>query len=155
MDIKEIKLKDVRSDDNLWEAFQKLRHRETLDQWQDEAIVRFTDMFCTCTLCPAMASEKAVEIAEKVNWHGHSNSCKKAGPGCRFLFPRFPLAATIFIDITKETPEAEKMEDEQIFWILKRVTHVLVEEVDGKMNISPKVKEIMDNFNKKNETNPQ
>ncbi len=82
VDLKEIKLKNVRSDTTLWEAFQKLRHRETLDEWQSEAIEMFTDMFSTCTLCPAVAGTVAVEIAKEVNWHGHSNSCKKNGPLC-------------------------------------------------------------------------
>ncbi len=152
VDLKEIKLKGVRSDRNLCEAFQKLRYGQTLDEWETEAIEKFTDMFCTCTLCPAVAGEEAVRIAKKVNEHGHSKSCKKAGPQCRFLFPRFPLGRTTFIDITQEFPDTEQLSEADRVSILKKVTGVLVEEENGKMVVSKKVKDIMSKFNKEGET---
>ncbi len=71
---------------------------------------------------------------------------------CRWLFPRFPLGETTFIDITKEIPDDEKLPEADRVLILERVTNVLVEEENGKMVVSRKVKDIMSQFKKEKET---
>ena len=87
----------------LQEAYRKLRKSEPLQQYEKTALEKFTDAFVTCTRCVTVAGEEAVRIAEEVNWHSHSSSCKKGGRRmCRWKFPRFPLARTIFVDANSE-----------------------------------------------------
>ena len=86
-----------------------------------------------------MAGEEAVKIAEETNWHGHSKSCKKGGARlCRWKFPRFPLARTIFVDANRDDSEEWKMEASVRDEILDRVMRVLVEEKDGRTVLSRK-----------------
>ena len=109
LDLKELKVEGVHNSE-LQEAYKKLRHSQPLDSEEVWALERFTDTFVTCTRCVTVAGEEAVKIAEETNWHGHSNSCKKGGARlCRWKFPRYPLARTIFIDANREDKEEWKI----------------------------------------------
>ena len=135
LDLKELKVKNV-SNEVLQEAFEKLRFSQALDEYEITALERFTDAFVTCTRCISVAGKEAVEKAEEVNWHGHSSSCRKDGPPgqCRWKFPKFPLARTIFVDAHREVPEEEfKMDKKDREEILRRVMAVLVEEEGSKV----------------------
>ena len=135
LDMKEMRIKGVPSE-TLRSAFEKLRFSQALEEDEIAAVERFTDTFVTCTRCVSVAGEDAVRKAEEVNWHGHSSSCHKNGPPgqCRWKFPKFPLARTIFVDANREVPEEEfKMEKKVRDEILGRVMAVLVEEEGGKM----------------------
>ena len=146
VDLKEVKVEGV-GDTVLKDAFVKLRLRNALNEEEVEAVEKFTDMFTTCTRCTTVAGEEAVRIAEEVNWHGHSKSCRKAGPQCRWNFPRFPLAKTKFIDVNREVHEEEyRMPKEKREEILRRVMGVLVDEEGGKMILSKNVERIMLTF---------
>ena len=127
----------------LQDAYKKLKNSEPLENYERAALERFTDTFVTCTRCVTVAGEEAVRIAEEVNWHSHSNSCKKGGRRtCRWKFPRFPLARTIFVDANSEDhgPRMDAKEREEI---LDRVMAVLVEESGGQKVLSKNVKDIM------------
>ena len=94
----------------LQDAYKKLKNSEPLEIYERAALERFTDTFVTCTRCVTVAGEEAVRIAEEVNWHSHSNSCKKGGRRtCRWKFPRYPLERTIFVDANKEYGEEGRM----------------------------------------------
>ena len=122
-----------------------MRHSQPLESEELRALERFTDTFVTCTRCVTVAGEEAVKIAEETNWHGHSNSCKKGGARlCRWKFPRYPLARTIFVDANRDTSEEWKMEASVRDEILDRVMRVLVEEKDGRTVLSRQVKRIME-----------
>ena len=141
----------------LVDTYEKLRKREKLSNPQTKALEKFTDKFCTCTLCPELVGKRAVQIAKQVNTHGHSKSCKKSKPKCRWRYPKFPLHETVFIDKEREWKEEEKLTDEKRNYILKKVKDVLVEENDGKEVMSMRVSEIMKKIPKdydfKEETN--
>ena len=97
----------------------------------------------TVTRCVTIAGEEAVKIAEEVNWHSHSSSCKKGGRRtCRWKFPRWPLARTIFVDANREDapPRMDPKERESI---LDAVMRVLVEDEGGQKRISQNVLSIM------------
>merc|ERR1712016_314559 len=66
---------------------------------------------------------------------------------CRWKFPKYPLASTIFVDANREVPEEEyKMPKEKRDEILDRVMKVLVETEGNKMMLSREVEEIMTSF---------
>ena len=97
----------------------------------------------TVTRCVTIAGEEAVKIAEEVNWHSHSSSCKKGGRRtCRWKFPRWPLARTIFVDANREDapPRMDPKERESI---LDAVMRVLVDDEGGQKRISQTVLSIM------------
>jgi hypothetical protein len=90
-----------------------------------------------------VAGEEAVRIAEEVNWHSHSSSCKKGGRRtCRWKFPRFPLARTIFVDANRED-QGGRMDAKEREDILDRVMGVLVDESGIQKVLSKTVESIM------------
>ena len=142
LDLKEIKVKGV-SNNVLQDAYRKLRKSEELESYEVSALEKFTDTFVTCTRCVTVAGEEAVRIAEEVNWHSHSKSCKKGGrKTCRWKFPRFPLARTIFVDANREY-RGGKMDAKERDDILDRVMEVLTDECGGQRVLSTKVRDIM------------
>ena len=148
LDLKELKVEGVHNSE-LQNAYIKLRQSQPLDAEEVRALERFTDTFVTCTRCVTVAGEEAVKIAEETNWHGHSNSCKKGGGRlCRWKFPRYPLARTIFVDANRDDEGEHKMEAKVRDEILDRVMRVLVEEKGGKMVLSRKVEKIMGKYPK-------
>ena len=142
IDLKGVKVKDTKSE-TLQKAFQNLRHQTALAEEEARAIENFTDEFVTCSLCTSVVGEEAAAKAENFNWHCHSQTCKKGCKLCRFGFPRFPLARTIFVDSHKTTPKEEKLEKEERKEILRKVRDVLTEERDGKFVVSEAVQKIM------------
>ena len=99
--MKAVKVKNT-SNEVLQKAFQNLRHQTELNDEEVRAMESFADEFVTCSLCTGVVGKEAAAKAENFNWHGHSQTCfKKHCELCRFGFPRFPLARTIFIDAHK------------------------------------------------------
>ena len=148
LDLNQIEIKGVPKE-GLASAFEKLRYSRALEEEEVEALERFTDTFVTCTRCVSVGGEDAVRKAEEGNWHGHSSSCYKDGPRhqCRWKFPKYPLAKTIFVDANREVPKEEyKMPKEQRDEILDRVMRVLVETEGNKIMLSREVEEIMTSF---------
>ena len=141
-------IKKPSSETVLIEAYEKLRKSEKLLNAERRALEIFADKFCKCSLNPVEVGKKVAKIAEDVNEHGHSKSCKKVEPKCRWKFPRFPLIKTTFVDAKREIPEDEKLSDEDRVTILKRVKSVLVEEKDGKEKKSKIVDDVMRKFQK-------
>ena len=155
LDLKELKIKGVNNTD-LQEAYKKLRHSQPLEEEHLRALEMFTDTFVTCTRCVSVAGEEAVKIAEECNWHGHSESCKKGGGRlCRWKFPRYPLARTIFVDANRDDSEEWKMEAKVRDEILDRVMRVLVEEKEGKKVLSETVEKIMIKYPNVEKIKPQ
>ena len=134
----------VNSETLLVDAYEKLRKKEKVTNPEKKALEKFADNFCTCTLCPQLVGERVKNIAKQVNKHGHSKSCKKSKPNCRWRYPKFPLKETMFIDKEREWKDEEKLTEERRNSILNRVKNVLVDEQDGKEVISPNVDKIMD-----------
>ena len=148
LDMKEIRIKGV-PNETLRNAFEKLRFSQALEEDEIRALERFTDTFVTCTRCGSVAGEDAVRKAEETNWHGHSSSCFKNGPPgrCRWKFPKYPLARTIFVDANREVHDEEyKMKKEEREDILNSVMRVLVETEGNRMVLSKDVERIMTSF---------
>ena len=143
LDLNEIKVEGVHNG-VLKESYSKLKNSQPLEPAEVRALEKFTDTFVTCTRCVSVAGAEAVRNAEETNWHGHSSSCKKGGARlCRWKFPRYPLARTIFVDANREYQEEGRMEAKVRDEILDRVMKVLVEEKGGKKVLSKRVERIM------------
>ena len=90
-------------------------------------IVSFVDTFTTVSLHPAVVGPIVAAIAEKVNQHRHTKTCRKYQTVCRFKMPKLPSYETI---IAKPTPKdlcpkiKKKMQEEQRV-IFKKVREVL------------------------------
>ena len=142
IDLKEVKAEGVHNE-LLESAYRKLKQSEGLEGYERRAIENFTDAFVTVTRCVTIAGEEAVRIAEEVNWHSHSSSCKKGGRRtCRWKFPRWPLARTIFVDANREDAPP-RMDPKEREGILDAVMRVLVEDEGGQKRISQTVLSIM------------
>ena len=90
-------------------AFNKFRHDDTLSSGEEDEVVKFIDIFVTCSSDPSEVealvlrsctnpraiAERAVEIATTVNQHKHNGTCKKYRTSCRFHFPKIPSIRTI------------------------------------------------------------
>ena len=149
VDLKQVRVKEVDSK-RLMRAFEKLKDEKLLDQFEQEDVERYTDAFATCSRNPEVVGKRVVEVAEEVNCHNHSKSCKKSGHKCRFNFPKFPLPRTRFVDKNREYEEGEKLSVERRTEILEKVASVLVEEEGGKVILSKEVKKIVREANTKN-----
>ena len=130
----------------LVDAYNKLRSNEKLKKAEGRALEVFADKFCTCSLNREEVGEKVVRIAKLVNEHGHSKSCKKRTPKCRWKYPKFPIDKTIFIDANREISDEEKLTPDERVKTLERVKNVLIEEKNGKEVISQKVNVIMEEY---------
>ena len=51
-------------------------------------VVKFVDTFSTVSLHPAIVGPIVKAIAEVVNQHRHTKTCRKYKPPCRFKFPK-------------------------------------------------------------------
>ena len=143
LDLKELKVEGVQNF-VLQEAYTKLRHSQPLEVPELRALEKFTDAFVTCTRSVGVAGEEAVRIAEETNWHGHSSSCKKGGGRlCRWKFPRYPLARTIFVDANREDKEEQRMDEDVREDILNRVVRVLVKDRGNQKVLRSRVTKIM------------
>ena len=84
-------------------AFKKFQTNEELLPHEENAVIRFSDKFTTCTLNSSTlkmmtddeklkaSSDELADLVRQVNRHGHTKSCRKYDTICRFNFPKFPL----------------------------------------------------------------
>ena len=90
-------------------------------------IVSFVDTFTTVSLHAAVVGPIVAAIAEKVNQHRHTKTCRKYQTVCRFKMPKLPSYETIIAkpipkDYTEKTKK--KLQEEQRV-IFKKVREVL------------------------------
>ena len=90
-------------------------------------IVAFVDTFTTVSLHPAVVGPIVAAIAEKVNQHRHTKTCRKYQTVCRFKMPKLPSYDTIIArPIPKDISDKAKkklQEDQRV--IFKKVREVL------------------------------
>ena len=136
----------------LTEAFRKLRGTETLKTEEIGDLVKYVDKFVTCSLNPAKLSKMGcsdgaalAKLAEEVQQHRHTRTCRKYDTTCRFHKPTFPMKKTkVFCN---ELTSEQNKDDSQ----RKRKPEILVkvkELLDDKVTID----KIMSKYNKKEES---
>ena len=102
--------KDLMDKEGVKDIFLKLRSSQpNLTQQDGETLAKLVDGFTTVSLSPAEVGEDVARIAEEVNKHSHTMTCRKHGGTCRFGFPRFPSNITLIAG-----PHLENETDEDV-----------------------------------------
>ena len=113
-------------------AFQKLRKNRRLDSDDKKVLQVFIDEFTTVSIHGNTVGKVVAEIAQEVNKHHHTKTCRKHDTTCRFNYPRFPAPHTIIVEPCYEET-SEKREETLVKYreILKKVKAVLKDEDAG------------------------
>ena len=77
-------------------AFRKFRTGGSLTYEEENSVINFVDQFTTVSLCPDEVGLEVAMIAEEVNKHHHTKTCRPF-PKCRFRYPKFPIWKTILV----------------------------------------------------------
>ena len=107
------KIEEDINEDNLQEAFIKLRNDISLTESEKHTISKFTDRFISCSLNPSTVhrdptvGKRIVDIVKAVNCHKCTSPCQKYGDRCKYGFPRFPLRSTLVIDKSERKNNSE------------------------------------------------
>jgi hypothetical protein len=108
-------------------SLRKLHNGEEVMEQEIATIVTFIDTFSTVSLHPAIVGSVVAAIAEKVNQHHHTKTCRKYQTVCRFKFPKLPSYVTIIARPPgKNIPAQEKKSLEAKHdAVIKKVKEVL------------------------------
>ena len=145
-------------------VFNKLKNEENLEDVEEKEVIKYIDIFVTCTLDKNEARKllirdcgdkdvlaaKAVEIAGTVNSHRHNKSCRKYNTACRFDYPKLPSVRTL---LTKN-PDAFYQDrlskfdsiEERVDWLTRKMT--------ANKKIIEKVKETLINYDEQQPDDP-
>ena len=127
--------------EGLEEVFTKLRtDEENLTEENFVTLKNFIDSFVTCSIHKGTVGKDVAKIANEVQKHQHTKTCRKNGTECRFHFPKPPAPHTIvMIPVQKEN----------------RSTYVEAQKLIGKVmevvTNPEKVEEIMQQYDKDSE----
>lgn len=108
-------------------------------------VAAFVDTFATVSLHPAIVGEKVASIAEEVNQHKHTKTCRKYNTICRFKFPKLPAYYTLVArcpEATMTEKERRKLEEEY---------SKVIEKVQNVLSDNEKMKSILAKYPKENE----
>ena len=90
-------------------AFKKLRHDGKLTSNEKESLRKFIDTYTTVSTHENTVGKRVANIAQEVNRHHHTKTCRKHDTSCRFGYPRFPSLFTIIVTpCTAESPEEKQ-----------------------------------------------
>ncbi len=108
-------------------SLRKLHEGEDISKEEIATVTMFIDSFSTVSLHPAIVGDIVAKIAQKVNRHHHTKTCRKYQTACRFKFPKLPSVKTIIaIPSSKNVTESEKKSLEaKHSVVIKKVKEVL------------------------------
>ena len=129
----------------LTDAFKKLRKNGKLVDDDTKALQKFIDEYTTVSIHENTVGKVVAKIAQEVNKHHHTKTCRKHDTTCRFGYPRFPAPYTIIV--TPCTANSPEEKDE----ILIKNRHVL-RKVQDIMEDEDAIQKIMEKYDKQNET---
>ena len=81
------------------------------------------------------------KIAQEVNKHHHTKTCRKHNSTCRFNYPKYPAPHTIIV-----APCQEKSTDKKDELLAKY--HMVLRKVKAVLEEEEEVKKIMENYDK-------
>ena len=129
----------------LKQAFTRLRKNMKLDNHDKIALTKFIDEFTTVSTHEKTVGSVVAKIAQEVNKHNHTKTCRKHDTTCRFSYPRFPSPHTIIVEpCNAETREEREALLKKYKEILRKVKEVLEDE--------DAIKSMMDKYDKQSET---
>ena len=132
-------------------ALHKLHKGMEPTQDEMDIVARFVDSFSSVSLHPAIVGPIVAGIAEKVNKHQHTKTCRKYNTVCRFNMPKLPSFQTLIAkplkNNTAEAPEktaaVKKAVETKHSAVIKIVKEVLndKEAIHEILNTYPKINE--------------
>ena len=126
-------------------AFKKLRHNGILNGDDIKSLTRFIDEYTTVNNHENTVGKVVAKIAQEVNRHHHTKTCRKHDTTCRFGYPRLPAPHTIIVQpCTAESQEEKERLLVKYRQILRKVQDVIEDE--------EAIKKIMDKYGKQSET---
>ena len=135
-EIKRCHVVDVDEDDSrplkgIANAFKKIRFNRKLTDEDIQVLVKFIDFFTTVSIHERTVGKDVAKIAQEVNRHHHSKTCRKRGTRCRFNYPKPPSPYTIISKpIEGKSPEEKKVILEDNHHIINKVLDVLEDEAN-------------------------
>ena len=109
-------------------AFKKLRNDLTLAKNDIECLTRFADEFVTVTTDPNTVGEDVARIAQEVNTHNHTKTCRKYSSECRFNYPKYPSPETLIARPIRETGKEREKKIKEINTIMVKVKEVMLDD---------------------------
>ena len=95
----------------LKEAFKKLRNNTKLESADIKVLRQFIDTFTSVSTHGNTVGREVARIAQEVNKHHHTKTCRKYDKSCRFNYPRYPTPQTIIVKPCEaESQEAREAE---------------------------------------------
>ena len=126
-------------------AFSKLRKNQKLLPADKTVLSKFIDEFTTVSIHGNTVGKCVAEIAQEVNKHHHTKTCRKYDTTCRFNYPRFPAPETIIVSpCCAATPEEREERIIKYREVLKKVKAILEDD--------EAVSKIMEKYDKQAET---
>ena len=92
----------------LKKSLHKLQKKQEVTDLDLLPLISFIDCFTTVSLHPAIVGPIVAKIAEEVNQHGHTKTCRKYITACRFKFPKLPSYRTVIA-----TPQPDHMPENE------------------------------------------
>ena len=129
----------------LKDAFKKLRNNGILKDADIKSLTRFIDEFTTVSIHENSVGKAVAKIAQEVNKHHHTKTCRKHDTTCRFGYPRFPAPYTMIV----KPCQAESIEEKEETIIKHRL---ILKKVQDVLENEDAIKKIMDGYDKQNET---
>ena len=121
----------------LKDAFKKLRNNGILNIDDIKSLTRFIDEYTTVSIHENSVGKDVAKIAQEVNKHHHTKTCRKHDTTCRFGYPRFPAPYTI---IAKPC-HAESIEEKEEILIKNRL---ILKKIQDVLEDEDAIKKIMD-----------
>ena len=109
------------------------------------SVKHFIDEYTTVSIHENTVGQEVARIAQEVNKHHHTKTCRKHDTSCRFRYPRFPAPYTIIVrPVEGETQAIKDAKMAKHMNVLRKVKEVLEDE--------DQVKNIMKNYKKQEES---
>ena len=143
----EAELKDPKNSkpfQNLKEAFTKLRNNIPLKDEELHSVKNLIEEFTTVSLHKNTVGKDVAKIAQEVNVHHHTRTCRKYNQECRFNYPRYPSNETIICKPFDGSKDERDKHFQKYDKILNKVFDILCD--------NKKLSSIMEKYNKDEET---
>ena len=124
----------------------KMQKNEEITDEEAEKLCLFVDTFSTVSLHPAIVGPIVAAIAEKVNQHSHTKTCRKYQTTCRFNMPKLPSYETIIA-----RPPGKAFSDQEIKSLETKHSSV-IKKVKEVINNKELMKTILEEQTKESET---
>ena len=126
-------------------AFRKLRENQNLEESDRKTLKNFIDEYTTVCTHENTVGKEVSRIAQEVNKHHHTKTCRKHDTTCRFKYPRYPSPYTIVVEPCEVTSQEEKE-------ALLVKNHIVLRKVRDVLEDEDQVKKIMERYNKQAES---